>query len=107
MITAKKISIYKKYDGDIDGWARSGSKSEQMEIEDADCYIIENLLQDLRLVSKGLASNEYSEALHERIQSNCSDAEAIEKLKSLIGQGEASNKQTFLTKISNIFKRKD
>ncbi len=91
MITAKKISLYKKYEGDVDGWARSGSKSGQIEMEDADWYLIENLLQDLKLVSKGLASNEYSEALQERLQSNCSDAEAIEKLKSLIGQDEPSN----------------
>ena len=107
MITAKKLSIYKKYDGDIDSWARSGRKSEQMEMEDADWYLIESLLQDLKLVSKGLASKDYSEALQDRIQSNCSDTEAIEKLKSLIGEGEPSNKETLLTKITKIFKRKD
>ena len=78
-----------------------------MEMEDADWYLIENLLQDLKLVSKGQASNEYSEALKERIQLNCRDAETIEELKSLIEQNGTSNKETFLTKISNLFKRKE
>lgn len=106
MITSKKISLYKKYDGNIDGWARLGRKGEQIEMEDVDWYLIESLLQDLKLVGKGLASKEYSEALHERMQSNCSDAEAIEKLKSLILEADPSKEKTFLTKITNIFKRK-
>ncbi len=45
MITSKKLTIYNKYEGDIDGWARVSSKNERTEMEDADWYLIETLLQ--------------------------------------------------------------
>lgn len=60
MITQKKLEIYSSFHGDIDGWCRmtlnidsfSGMKRE-------DWYLIDNLLQELSMIKKGIVSKEY------------------------------------------------
>ncbi len=44
MITEQKIKIYRKYQGDIDGIARGGRKSEKDLFEEDDWYLIDNVL---------------------------------------------------------------
>lgn len=67
MITEDKVKIYKRYNGDIDSWARSGSKKEKSIIIDEDWYVIDGLIQDLSLVKKGLASSGFSETLNVKL----------------------------------------
>ena len=47
MITEDKIKIYKRYKGDIDSWARAGSKKEKLIMIDNDWYMIDGFIQDL------------------------------------------------------------
>jgi hypothetical protein len=83
MITKDKIHIYKSYGGDVDGWARVGSKEEKELMNDEDWFLIEDLLQDISLQNSGNSSKEYSIKIDEKLKEKCSDEEAIKQLKEL------------------------
>jgi len=83
MITQDKIKIYKKYSGDIDVWARSGSKKEKLVMNDNDWYIIDGLIQDFSLVEKGLASLTFNNDLNNRLWENCDSEKTIQELKEI------------------------
>lgn len=84
MITTEKIAIFKKYAGDIDGWARMAPAEEKAAISDADWYEINGLIQDYALVKKGLASVRYVDKLDLRIQNAAHGLEEAAELKTLI-----------------------
>ncbi len=83
MITQDKIKIYKRYSGDVDSWARSGSKKEKLVMNDDDWYIIDGLIQDFSLVKKGLTSLTFSNDLNNRLKENCDSEETIQALKAI------------------------
>lgn len=84
MITKNKINIYKKYNGDIDSWARSGSKKEKNILNDNDWHIIDGLIQDLSLVKKELTSLTFSNDLNSKLKEICDGEETVESLKAII-----------------------
>ncbi|KAA9034563.1 hypothetical protein FW778_22260 [Ginsengibacter hankyongi] len=106
MINGEKIKIYKNYNGDIDGWAKTSKKNERAIMDDSDWYLVESLIQDIKIVKKGLGSSDYSNDVYERLNKNCDSAETVEKLKALAENDEAPRKETFSNKIINIFKRR-
>jgi hypothetical protein len=63
MITKEILKIYKKYKGDIDMWARLNRKDESSLINDKDWQMIENCINDIRLISRGLAADTYKNEL--------------------------------------------
>jgi len=83
MITQEKVKIYNSFQGDVDGWARMGSKKEQSIMKDNDWALIDNLLQDILLVRKGLTSKEFSDNLQKRLVESCDSSETINQLKKL------------------------
>ena len=83
MITKGKLDIYKHFNGDIDGWARIGTKKQKMIMEDKDWLLIESFLQDIHLVRNGLASEKYVKAMNVRLRENCDNEETIQKLKDI------------------------
>ncbi len=83
MITKDKIQIYKNYSGDVDGWARIGSKEEKELMNDEDWFLIEDLLQDLSLMKSGNSSEEYNIKIAEKLKNKCSDEEVVRELKEL------------------------
>ena len=83
MITEDKIKVYKRYDGDIDGWARSGSKKEKSIMSDEDWYVIDGLIQDLSMVKKGLASSGFNENLNVKLKEMCDSDSAVNQLQKL------------------------
>jgi hypothetical protein len=83
MINIEKIKIYKKYNGDIDSWVRFGSKKEKLHIDDNDWYLIEQLVQDIFLVNRNLASLKYKNELNTKLTEICVDMESIELLKNI------------------------
>lgn len=83
MITRDKIKIYKRYSGDIDSWARSGSKKEKLVMNDDDWYLIDGFIQDLSLVEKGLTSQTFEDDLNNRLKENCDAKETIQALKTI------------------------
>jgi len=84
MITLEKIKIYNNFKGDIDKWIRIGSKIEKVQMEDEDWYVIDGLIQDIKLVKKNLTSNEFAEKLEIRIIDNCDTVETISQLNKLV-----------------------
>jgi hypothetical protein len=52
MITLSKIKIYKRFNGDIDGWARTGTNEEKSIIDDNDWFLIDAFIQDIGLVKR-------------------------------------------------------
>lgn len=86
MITRDKLKIYKKYSGDIDGWARVGKKSELEIMSDDDWTLVDELLQNLELVEKGLASDSFKSQTLDKLNSACDSEKTKQELKSLIGK---------------------
>ena len=80
MITKEKISIYKKFGGDSDAWARIGTPEEKKIMSDDDWYIIDSLIQDI-IISK---------------------TNLIQKLKLKIGNDELINEIIHLAQ--NLYK---
>ncbi len=83
MITQEKVKIYNRFQGDIDGWARRGSKKEKSIMSDVDWSLIDSLVQDIRLIQKELTSKEFSDALQIRLSENCNNPETISQLEKI------------------------
>lgn len=83
MITEVKIKIHKKYKGDIDSWARSGTKNEKEVINDIDWYLIDNFLQEIYLVKNKLVSKEFENKLNDKLSKLCENYQVVELLKTL------------------------
>lgn len=84
MITLDMVELYKKYGGDIDGWARTAGIDEKSVMTDADWYEIDAFVHEYGLVKSGLASARYAEKLHHRMSAAVSDEEALRGLKTLV-----------------------
>ncbi|MCM1567348.1 MAG: hypothetical protein NC238_15690 [Dehalobacter sp.] len=73
MITATKFKIFEKYNGDGDGFVRTGTKSEKECLDYNDWLIIDSMIQDLQLVKNGLSSktleNKINQKLHDEFDS--------------------------------------
>lgn len=71
MINKKKILIYRKYDGNLDAWARIATLDEKESMSDDDWYLIDELIQDI-IISK---SN-----IEEILKKNTEDKETINEI---------------------------
>lgn len=56
MVTLKHIEIYKTYQGDGDGFVRCATLEEKYIMNYSEWSFIDNIIQDLKLIKKGLAS---------------------------------------------------
>lgn len=86
VVTKDKIKIYKKYSGDIDGWARVGKKSELELMSDEDWAVIDELIQNLELVEKGVVSDSFMSQTFDKLKKVCDSERTQNELKSLIGK---------------------
>lgn len=84
MITQQKLDIFKKYAGDMDALGRAGNPADKDAISAHDWFVIGNLLQDIRLVNKGLASAAYADRAEEELKTACADAAVVEALKGMV-----------------------
>ena len=82
MITAEKLEIYRKFQGDDDGWVRMGCPGRGV-IGGADWAEIRNLLQELALLKNGLASTDYAERIRRKLSDVTSDADTAKALLDL------------------------
>jgi len=82
MITKQKIKIYTKYKGDIDGFSRGGKRNEKEIIKDNDWTIIDNVLQDLKLINNKMCSEKYKTKVYDYLSKEF-DSESIEFLNEL------------------------
>lgn len=84
MITLAKINIFKRYRGEIDNWARSGTKKEKIIMNDEDWYKINDFIQDLRIINNGLASQEFIKKIEVKLQIQCDSLETIQSIKDFV-----------------------
>jgi len=83
MLTIKKIQIYNKFGGDIDGFSRGRKMSQQNLFNDNDWSLIDEFEQDIKLISDRVVSKEYREKALIKLNKNC-DLETKEYFKSKI-----------------------
>lgn len=83
MITIDKIKIYKRFNGDVDGWARIGTKEEKSIINDNDWFLIEGFIQDISIIKKCIASDTFIKSINEKLKANCDTYETIQAIKDL------------------------
>jgi hypothetical protein len=83
MINREKIKVYKKYDGDIDYWARNGSKKEKLIISDKDWYVIDGLIQDFFLIKGGLTSSSFNDNFKNKLKEVCDSEDTIKTLETM------------------------
>lgn len=83
MITINKIEIYKRFNGDVDGWARIGSSEEKSMMNDDDWFLIEGFIQDISLVKKCIASDTFMKSVNERLKKNCDNDATIQAITEL------------------------
>lgn len=83
MITLTKIRVYRKYGGDIDGFARGKNQKDCALITDDEWFLIDSLTQKLFLVKSGKASPEYAKRILVEVRQNVEGDEAINELMEL------------------------
>jgi len=86
MITAEKLKIYKKCSGNIESWDRFGKKKDKSFLEYEEWELIDELIQNLELVEKGLASDSFKTQTLNKLNEICDSEKTKQELKSLIGE---------------------
>ena len=82
LITLAKLKEYKRFGGDEDGLTRMSS-SYKRENNSKEWALISSLIQDIKLVSKGLASEEYGKRLDADLARHCDGEGTMEEIKRL------------------------
>jgi hypothetical protein len=82
MLTLDKVKMYRLFDGDIDGFARS-SVDDSSGITDEDWHVIDELRQALFLVQSGQATPEFAASVEQRLSSVAADEATRRALRAL------------------------
>lgn len=80
MITATKFKIFEKYNGDGDGFVRTGTKLEKECLDYNDWLLIDSMIQDLQLVKNGLSSKTFENQINQKLHDEF-DSEARELIQ--------------------------
>ncbi len=59
MITLEKLRIFERYNGDADGFVRTGTKTEKECLDNNDWIFIDNVIQNLNMIKNGVCSNDF------------------------------------------------
>lgn len=81
-LTLDKIEMYRRFDGDIDGFARS-RVDDSSGITDEDWHVIDELLQALFLVQSGQATPEFAASVERRLSCVAADEATRRALRAL------------------------
>lgn len=82
-ITEYHIELYKRVGGDVDHLQRIGTPEEKT-LKNQDIILkMGEIVTDLELVKKGLASFEYTKKLNAKLIELCSNANVIAQMKQL------------------------
>jgi tRNA U34 2-thiouridine synthase MnmA/TrmU len=83
MITITKLKEYEEHHGVYDAFYLQKVKNGTNIISDEEWFLVDVLLQDMRLVNKKLTSTEFSENLVRRLKESFSNEETINYFKTL------------------------
>ncbi len=82
MLTLEKVEMYRRFGGDIDGFARS-SVDDSSGITDEDWHVIDELLHALFLVQSGQAAPELAASVERRLSCVTADEATRRALRTL------------------------
>ncbi len=83
MLTPEKLKIYRRFGGDVDGWARSHGRGDTSGMTDDDWYLIDELRQGLSIVSSGQASEDFARSVEHRLLESAPDERVRQELREL------------------------
>ncbi len=83
MLTPEKVATYRKFGGDIDGFAVAGRK-DPSGITAEEWRLIDELRLALLIVSSGRAAPEYAQALERRLATVVGDEPTRQAIRNLI-----------------------
>jgi hypothetical protein len=83
MIAAEKVNVYREYHGWYDGYYIKTKSEPERLVSDKEWGLIDNLLQDLTLVRRGVAAESFKEDLNRRLKESCDNEETIKQLVEL------------------------
>lgn len=83
MLTQEKLQTYRRFGGDIDGYARSHRRGDTSEITDSDWQLIDELRGALFMIASGKASPEFAAVIERRLQETAADPETREQIRQL------------------------
>jgi len=86
LITIKTLRIYQEFNGDIDGYARSGRHDDPSDATDRDWRLIDELRQALFIIASGLASTDFQESTEQKIITSMADEQTRAALRHLAGK---------------------
>lgn len=92
MITSEKLDIYKRFDGDIDGFARGGSKKDCAKISDQEWTQIDRMVSALKIINEGLASESFKEEKNKELEALAPDPEVQNRLRNYFEDLEKEKK---------------
>lgn len=81
-LTLEKVATYRRFGGDIDGFARSGV-DDSSGITDEDWHVIDELLHALFLVQSGQAAPELAASVERRLSCVAADEATRRALRAL------------------------
>ncbi len=84
MITLKLLNDYLKYSGNLDAWSRVNRN--KVSLYD-DWMLIDNLIQNLKLIENNLASESFILETKNKILENCDNYITISKFYKIAGVG--------------------
>lgn len=84
MITLKHVRIYKRFCGDGDGFGRTATEEEKRLMTYGDWRLIEDFVQDLRLIKQDLVSVSYKERFYKKFNENCDGKDVMEELMKFV-----------------------
>jgi hypothetical protein len=83
MLTQEKLDAYRRFGGDIDGYARSHGRGDASGITDEDWALIDELRGALFIVAPGKASPEFAASVQRRLQVAAVDLETCQQMQFL------------------------
>lgn len=84
MITLKHIEIYKKYQGDGDGFVRSATQEEKSNMNYNVWSLLDGFVQDLTMIKNNLTSPAFIKSTIKKIEQNCENEEVVKSLMALL-----------------------
>jgi hypothetical protein len=83
MLTLDKLKMYRRFDGDIEGYSRS-RVDDQSGITDEEWRVIDELRQALFLVQSGKAAPEFAASVEQRLSSVAPDEATRQAVRELV-----------------------
>ena len=86
MFSLKYFELYKKYGGNEDGFLRCATSEERLLLNYSCWILLDEFVQDLIIVKRGLASGSFIKSLDERLGESCDDEATIHALMIMVDQ---------------------